>query len=145
MAYATATGALHANLEQRLGQEAGGPVGHLLPVPQDGGDGSETDPLATLKATVGSLDGRVALVETTSAGWGEGMAVAPRQDWISHRFGANPPATLATLRSDSAEAVLAACGVPSALVNDADGTSQREAYRRFVMSSLGASGGLSGV
>lgn len=136
MAYATATGSLHARLEQRLGQEAGGPVGHLLPIPVDGGDGGDDDSLATLKQTVGRLDGRIALTETTAGGWGAGMSNAPRQDWKPSRLGANPPATLTTLRSDSAAAILAACGVPEALVNDADGTSQREAYRRWVMASL---------
>ena len=76
------------------------------------------------------------MVETTSAGWGEGMSSAPRQDWQPHRFGANPPAPLISLRNDAAASVLAACGVPLALINDADGTSQRESWRRFAMGSL---------
>ena len=134
--YASATGVLLSNIEKRLGQEAGGPVGHLIPIPQDGGDGEDGDPLATLKQTVGKLAGKVALVETTAAGWGEGLTGAPRTDWKAQRFGANPPPPLVTLRSDAANAVLAACGVPVALVSDADGTSQREAWRRFVMGAL---------
>ena len=44
MAYATTSGVLLANVEKRLAEEAGGPVGHLLPVPADGGDGSVDDP-----------------------------------------------------------------------------------------------------
>ena len=32
--------------------------------------------------------------------------------------------------------VLSACGVPVSLVTDADGTSQREAWRRFVMGAV---------
>ena len=32
--------------------------------------------------------------------------------------------------------VLSACGVPVSLATDADGTSQREAWRRFVMGSF---------
>ena len=39
LGWARATGTLAANLEARLGEEAGGPVGHLLPIPADGGDG----------------------------------------------------------------------------------------------------------
>ena len=35
------------------------------------------------------------------------------------------------IRKDAFEAVLAACGVPPALFTDADGTSQREAARRW--------------
>ena len=46
LGWARATGTLAANLEARLGEETGGPVGHLLPVPQDGGDGEAGDPLA---------------------------------------------------------------------------------------------------
>lgn len=134
--YASATAVLLANAETRLGQEAGGPVGHLIPVPADGGDGSDADPLAALKQTVGKLAGRVALVETVAAGWGEGMASAPRSDWKPQRFGPNPPASLVSLRSEAASAILAACGVPLALVSDADGTSQRESYRRFTMAAL---------
>ena len=32
--------------------------------------------------------------------------------------------------------MLAACGVPVSLISDADGTSQRESWRRFVMGSV---------
>ena len=75
--WARATGTLAANLEARLGEEAGGAVAHLLPVPADGGDGGDDDPLAMLKADIASGRGRTLLVETTAAGWGEGRAAAP--------------------------------------------------------------------
>ena len=39
--------------------------------------------------------GNTALVETTSAGYGEGRAAAPLADWKAQRLGANPPQTLA--------------------------------------------------
>ena len=42
-----------------------------------------------------------------------------------------PPESMATIRKDAFEAVLAACGVPASLFTDADGTSQREAVRRW--------------
>ena len=67
---------------------------------------------------------------------GEGRQAAPRQDWQPARLGAKPPDALVSLRSDAAEAVLSACGVPVSLVTDADGTSQRESWRRFVMGSV---------
>ena len=70
--WARATGTLAANLEQRLGEETGGRVAHLLPVPQDGGDGTDDDPLKGLKADIAAASGSTVLVETTSAGWGEG-------------------------------------------------------------------------
>ena len=83
LGWARATGTLAANLEQRLGEEAGGTVAHVLPVPQDGGDGSKDDPLANLKADIRNAKGRTVLTETTSAGWGEGRAAAPAADWMA--------------------------------------------------------------
>ena len=140
--WARATGTLAANLEQRLGEESGGAVAHVLPVPQDGGDGSEGDPLANLKADIRQAKGGTVLTETTSGGWGEGRIAAPNSDWTTKRIGANPPPVLPTLRKDVFEAVLVACGVPVSLVTDADGTSQREAYRRWYATSVKALGGL---
>ena len=134
--WARATGTLAANLETRLGEEAGGAVAHLLPVPQDGGDGGDDDPLAMLKADLAAGKGRTLLVETTSAGWGEGRTAAPQGDYQPKRIGAAPPVTLPTLRTDAALAVLAACQVPAGLFTDADGTSQREAWRRWAMGPL---------
>ena len=136
LGWARATGALAANLEARLGEEAGGPVGHLLPIPSDGGDGGDDDPLKMLKADIAAGKGRTMLVETTSAGYGEGRQAAPAEDWKPRRFGASPPDALPTLRTDAALAVLAACQVPAGLFTDADGTSQREAWRRWAMGPL---------
>ena len=134
--WASRTGTLAAALEMRLGEEAGGPVGHVLPVPQDGGDGEDDDPLVSFKSDMAAAKGRTLLAETTAAGWGEGRAAAPQADYKPQRFGASPPASLPSLRSQAAESVLSACGVPVSLVTDADGTSQREAWRRFVMGSV---------
>ena len=139
--WAASTGALAANVEARLAEEAGGPVGHVLPVPQDPAssdddESAEEKPLDTLRKDLAALKGRTAIVETTAAGWGEGRGAAPQQDWQSKRIGADPPATLAVLRSDAGQAVLGACGVPVSLFTDADGTSQRESWRRFVMGSV---------
>ena len=134
--WARHTGTLAANLELRLGEEAGAPVGALLPIPQDGGDGSDDDPLAGLKADIRTAAGRHLLVETTAAGWGEGRSQAPQADWKPRRFGADPPGALGDLRTGAGLAVMNACGVPVSLATDADGTSQREAWRRFIMGAV---------
>ena len=136
LGWARSTGTLAANLETRLGEEAGGPVGHVIPVPQDGGDGTDDDPLAQFKIDLAAARGRTILAETTAAAWGDGKAAAPQADWKPQRFGADPPASLPSLRTEASMSVLSACGVPVSLVTDADGTSQREAWRRFVMGSV---------
>ena len=134
--WAAKTGRLAANLELRLGDEASTSSGFLLPIPQDGGDDGDDDPLAGLKADIRNLRGRHALVETTSAGWGEGRSSAPQSDYVPRRLGANPPATLPTLRDGASMSILDACGVPRALAESADGTAAREGWRRFVMGSV---------
>ena len=135
--WASTSGALAGSLEKRIGEESAAPVGHLLPVPADGGDGGDDDPLASLKGDMAAAKGRSMLVETTSAGWAEGKAAAPQSDFKQQRFGGLIPETSVSLRSDAAQAVLSACGVPGALVDSgADGTAQREAWRRFAMGPL---------
>ena len=136
LGWARSTGTLAANLETRLGEEAGGPVGHVIPVPADGGDGADDDPLAMFKADLAAAKGRTILAETTASGWGEGKMAAPLADFKPQRYGAAVPESSVSLRTAAGEAVLSACGVPVSLVTDADGTSQREAWRRFVMGSV---------
>ena len=97
--WARATGTLAANLETRLGEEAGGPVGHVIPVPSDGGDGSDSDPLAMLKSDLANARGRTILSETVAAAWGDSKAAAPQSDWKPQRFGADPPDSLPSLRT----------------------------------------------
>ena len=134
--WARLTGQLAANVETRLGEETSAPAGQLMPVPQDGGDGEDDDPLADLKADLRKLKGNIALVETTAAGWGEGRGSAPQADWQPRRMGANPPESINSLYGAAGREVLNVCGVPVSLAMDADGTGQREAWRRFVMGSV---------
>ena len=95
-----------------------------------------TIPLAALKADLRTARGRALLVETVAGGWGEGATAAPRRDWQASRLGPNPPETLATIRRDTFEAVLAATGTPPSLFTDADGTAQREAVRRWHLGTV---------
>ena len=92
LSWSKATSQLAGNLETRLAQEAGGVVAHLLPVPQDGGDGDEdSDPLADLKKDVRAAKGGTAFVETTAAAWGEGKELAPRHDYKPQLDRREPP------------------------------------------------------
>ena len=147
------TRALAAGLELRLGEELAGPVGQIIALPQDagadgggegegagegaGGDGAGADPLAPLRRELGALGGRLALVETVAGGWGEGRAAAPSSDWTVRRLGADPPAALGLLRAAVEATVLGLLGIPPGLADaSADGTAQRESYRRWLHGSV---------
>ena len=108
----------------------------MLTIPQDGGDDSDSDALKMLKSDIAGARGKALLVETSAAGWGEGRTAAPQRDWQAARLGPAPPVTMATIRKDAFESVLAACGVPPSLFTDADGTSQREAVRRWHLNTV---------
>ena len=140
LGWARLTGKLHANIEDALADEAGGTRGHVLPVPAgpdaDGDDDDTEDPNAQLRADIQTMRGKTVMVETTAAGWGEGAAAAPAADWKPQRIGANPPASMASLRTDTARAVLGACGVPADLFDSGGGAGSRESWRRFLHGSV---------
>ena len=139
LALAGESGRLARALERALADEAAGPVGHLIAMPLDAtdedtnGDG-DADPLAPLKREIAGLRGRVGLVETLAAGYGEGRAAAPAQDWQARRIGANPPDSLPVLREAVESTVLACCGIPPDLVRGGPGG--REAYRRWTHAAV---------
>lgn len=134
--FAALTARLQAEAERSLADESAGPLAQLLSIPQDGGDGGEDDPLTMLKADIAKARGRALFVETTAAGWGEGMASAPRRDWMASRPGPAPPAALAEVRRDAFEAVLAACGTPPGLFFGSTGTAQRDATRGWMLGTV---------
>ena len=134
--WAHTTARLQSEVERSLADEAAGPLAQLLAIPQEGGDGSDADPLKLLKMDIKAARGKALLLETTAAGWGEGGTSAPRRDWTATRLGPMPPESLGKLRKDTFEAVLAACGTPPSLFTDADGTSQREALRRWHLGTV---------
>jgi len=117
-----------ANLEMRMSEEGGAPVGYLLPIPTGGDD----DSVDQLRKDLGGLKGRTALVETTAAGYGEGRAAAPHEDYRPRRIGPDIPQGNVEAFRAAQLATLAACGVPTELVERSDGTGQREAWRRFL-------------
>ena len=131
LSWAHTTARLQSEAERSLGDEAAGPVAQLLSVPQDGGDDGDNDALKMLKADLSGARGKALLVETTAAGWGEGKTAAPSGDWKQSRLGPMPPDGLVKVSEHAFARVLAACGTPPSLFLDSDGTSQREAVRRW--------------
>ena len=85
-----------------------------------------------MKADIKAARGKALLVETSSAGWGEGKTAAPARDWKAERLGPHPPEAMATITKQTFAAVLAACGCSMAMFDDSDGTSKREAQRIFL-------------
>ena len=131
LSWAHTTARLQSEVERSLADEAQGPLAQMLAIPSDGGDDGDGDPLKLLKADIAGARGKALLLETSAAGWGEGRTAAPQADWKQQRLGPMPPDSMATIRKDSFEAVLASCGTPPSLFVDSDGTSQREAVRRW--------------
>ena len=125
---------LAVRVESKLGEDLATPTAHLVPIPSDGGDSR----LDTLRSDIAGAEGGAVLAEGTSSGWDDGRQQAgTRNDWKAERLGPMIPTELRHLWRDIMDAVGTACGIPAALTHqDADGTAQREAYRRFVMTAV---------
>ena len=134
--WAADTARLNANAERSLADEAGGPVAQLLPVPQDGGDDGDDDPLKMLRADIRDAKGKALLVETVASGWGEGKTAAPQSDWKQQRLGPAPTEAMVQLADSAFARVLAASGCSPALFDDSDGTSKREALRQWHLGTV---------
>ena len=131
LSWASTTAKLQSEAERSLADEAAGPVAQLLAIPADGGDDGDDDPLKMLRSDIAGARGKALLLETSAAGWGEGRQVAPQRDWKAERLGPQPDDGLVKVSQLAFERILAACGTPPSLFTDADGTSQREAVRRW--------------
>ena len=127
-----ATSHLAGMIETRLGEEASAAVATLIPIPE----GTTTTQTEVLRDSLANLRGKLALVPSAGGGWGAGDRAAPRTGWRTERLGANPPESLAKLRTDTARHILAAAGVPVELFEGGEGTSAREAFRRFLHASV---------
>ena len=124
-------------LERALSEECGTTTAYLLPIPADGGDGSEDDTLKLLRQDIENAKGKPLLLETTAGGWGEGRTGAPMSDWKPQRLGANIPQSLVVLREQCEQSILATCGVSPALAyQQAQGTTLREAWRQFLHGTI---------
>ena len=122
------TRALAGWLERRLAEEVSTATSYVLPLPESRG-GSDG-----LKEDIKRGAGRLHIVDTTTTGWGDGTAAAPRQDWATKRLGAAPPESLGKLRGDVKTDIFGAYGIPSSI--HGTGGSARESYRQFLGSTI---------
>ena len=76
------------------------------------------------------------MVETSSSGFGEGKIAAPAGDFKQRRVGFDPEEGHIKLRGQLFESVVVALGIPVSLIRPSDGSSQRESYRRMVLTTL---------
>ena len=141
LSWAATTARLQSESERSLADEIqNAPIGHLIAVAalmaKHGPDGATIDPLELLRADMAKARGRAMVVETQMDGGGAGRGLAPQKDPSPNRLGPEPTDTQATIRSDTFAAVLAATGTPPALFLDSDGTSQREAVRRWHLNTV---------
>ena len=133
LASAALAGRLSAETVMALADEVSGPRGLLLPTPVDGSDPTIT----TLKADIRALRGKVALVESQSAGWaGDGSQTKPMGDWQARRLGAAPGAALIEQAALASREIYSACGIPLALVDKSEGSGQREGFRRLMHATV---------
>ena len=89
-----------------------------------------------MEADIGAARGKAVLTETTAAGWGEDKTAAPQADWKPQRLGPNPPDALVAVADAAFSRMVAACGAGVSLFADADGTAQREAWRRWHLGTV---------
>ena len=135
----SATAALAARLERQMGDEAKIPVGRIVPLagtvpPNPDGTDALSGSIAAIKK------GGVAVVTT---GQGAGLEQNPASRYQPQRMGAHPAETLTALRTEVGQEIVAAFGVPPALiVEGADGTAQRESWRRFWTGTVAPLGAL---
>ena len=121
------TRALATWIERRLAEEASTAIAYVLPLP-------EAADVDALKADIKGGRGRLHIVDTTAAGWGDGSIAAPQRDWKSNRLGADPPESLGQLRENLGNDVFGVYGIPSSI--HGTGGSARESYRQFLSSTI---------
>ena len=123
---ASTSTALAGRMEARLAQEADAKVGSLLPVPEV---------KQQLQDDINRLKGEVVLVRGPQ-NWDTPGRPGGAFDLRPQRLGFNPPESIEPLRDAVSRSVLAAAGVPAALLGRSDGTLLREAQRQFLHGTI---------
>ena len=99
-------------------------------------DDDNEGPLDGFRRDLAAAKGRTLVMERASDWKGNGQAGTSRSGMEKVVYGMDR-STVDPLRTATGRDVLAACGVPPTLfVANSDGTAQREAFRRFMHSSL---------
>ena len=111
-------------------------VGAIVPVPdaQKASDDGVATALANAKGAILLGDSQAAM----DAGTGRGST---GREWQPTRFGPNPPVGQIELRTGVGSSILAAAGVPPALVAaETPAAAMRESFRQFLFGTIGPVG-----
>ena len=127
-ALASTTAAVAQKIERHLTSEFKLPTGAILALPS----GTDDSTVPNLKKDLKVLAGQILLLETMTAGWGQGTQSAPRRDYDLARIQPRPTEETTKLRDEIGQALLAAAGIPIELAVSAEGSSTREGWRRFL-------------
>ena len=124
---------LAAVVERNIANEAGGPHGWILPVPDEG---LQDEDLTALENKLKQLRGRTALVSSERQNFGDGGTVQ-RSEYMPRRFGLDVPVSTPPLRQDAIHAMLGSAGIPPELWSvGTTATSRREGWRQFLHGSV---------
>ena len=113
---------LAGNLEAAAAAEAGGPVGHLIPIPR-----VSDESISEMQQTLANIDGKSMLVESMTRGDNNSS-----NEYTTRRIGANPPASIISLRSDVERSMTAMMGMDVSLLKGGAAASRRESYRQWL-------------
>ncbi len=132
-------GKISAEIAQSMANEASGPVGHLLPMPNIDGQDSNVE---ELKRDLRDLQGSLAIVESLKGGLNsETMGAAPA-DWMCRRIGPEFTQYLEAAYRESYQQALGVFGVPTAMVNATNQAALREAWRVWLFGTVAPLGEL---
>lgn len=134
LALADTTTRIEQGISKQLADESGRSSGYVGTVPVGVSDESYT----LLKTKIPTLRGQMALLE--SGGTWDSTQQGNRPGMDVTRIGADPPASVLNIWQFATSLVLAACGVPIELLQLADGTGNRESWRRFIFSTIKPTG-----
>ncbi len=100
-------------------------------------NGNNTTVADSIRAGLEAASGRLAMPETTASGYGDGMANAPRSDWLPRRIGPTFSEHEVTLHMHVTAEVLGAAGIPPAMFDSKmSAGAGKEAYRQFLLGGV---------
>ena len=130
LALSNTTQKIDEGISQQLADESQRSSGYVGTVPV----GLKSENFEALKTTIPKMRGKMALLEA-GGNW-DPLTQGGRPGMDITRVGADPPPSILSIWQFSTSLVLASCGVPIELLQLADGTGNRESFRRFLVSTI---------